>query len=181
LDAKDTLREFKGYVEEFDVRKREGRLRYPGNAAYEEDDNEDGEEDYVESDVGMVRTCLLLFDCCREAMVCGLKALTFIGDHISNESLEAHEVINGQQWIARCSNDTKTLLNFITNVGAELYPPLVAEDISLKFEEARVFALQYLGMLSDSHKESYDTDLRDTIDSLLSNPVLLKAIDFTAI
>lgn len=177
-DAKDTLREFKGYVDEFDTRKKEGRLRYPGNEAYEADDNQDGEEDYVEADVHIVRTCIQLFEQAREAMVCGLKALTFVGDNIS-DSYHEQEILIRQNWIAQCSLNTKTFLDLITNVGAELYPPLDAEEIGVKYEEARLFADRYLRTLI-RYNEVYDTELRDNIQSILNSSIIVTTVDFRA-
>lgn len=144
---KDTIREFDGYIDEYNTKSDNGTLKAPSylndDGAIDEDD--DGEEDYTAEDVVHVRKCLGLFIYVRDVLILVLNVFTLIGDHSVN--LSDGNLENLQVWNAKVCLFAKRIQDAVTNAGAELYPPLEDVEIEAKYQLVVNLLVEYFSLL----------------------------------
>lgn len=127
-------------------------MKYDKNTT--DGDTDDGEEDYTETDVIHVNRCLRIFSYVRDVLLLVLNIFTFIGDYsvklAAETSPDSDTVRNLQVWNGRLCSLALRVQDAVTNVGAELYPPLDDEEIANKYEILLNLLREFLALVRSS-------------------------------
>jgi Grap2 and cyclin-D-interacting len=116
------------------------------------DGDEDNEDDvpYTAADLVTVKQCVELMKHCTEVLKSGLGSMTYIADTVNNGSSgDSSLVRHCEAWVADMSGRFESLSNSITDLGAELYPPLLQPLVLVRYELLRIAVVDMIECMKD--------------------------------
>lgn len=164
---KDTIREFKHYVV---IARRacdpDSARGITVNDEEIDEDEDDDDEPYTMEEVDIVEPCLRMMECALVALKLALSTMTVVADNISLSPAASQDAKRQcETWVSNLYAAIKSSEDTITDLGAELYPPIANDKIST-FKSDLTATLSRLATLLNS--EQYTPLLSDSIRAQLA-------------
>lgn len=173
---KDTISEFEGYLLEYENLGNDNDINEDKDS--EDIDEDDDDENYNTEDILYVNKSMYLFKLSKDAVVLGMNIITLVGDEVSKAmGSSIDDTIAVEKWIATVHIYSIKLQDIaVTDIGAELYPPLNFDVVNEKYSIGLSLLNDYLKLLN-SHMGIIDVIIQSNSEIKSTINIISEKLD----